>query len=440
MKIPLVALVGLPNAGKSTLFNKILEIRKALTHPVAGTTRDRHYGLTTWNGLGFYLIDTAGISNKTNSPLEKNIQKQTAIAQDEADLILLIVDGKTNISNEDLVVANKLQKTKKPVLLAVNKIDSRSTKTETAASQFRTLGLGAPILISATSGAGVGDLLDAIVDELKKIYTEPAPEESDRLKLAFIGKPNVGKSSLINALLKQDRLLVDSKAGTTRSTVDIPFEYGDKKYLLLDTAGVKKKWKQDVDIEAAAAMQSLRTIPQVDVALFVIDASTDMTFQDQAIAQEILEQNKTIVLVINKVDLLSEEEKNSLLDRLPDYLPQLWWAPVVFTSSKVGHGLVKMLELAQSAFAAGNRQIDNDLLDQFLDDVLRKHTPEKMQDERDPKIYNLKQIATNPPVFKLTVNLPSAIAPGWKKFFEKQFRLKFGFEGTPVVFKYIRKN
>ncbi len=439
MKTPLVAIIGLPNAGKSTLFNKILEIKKALTHEEAGTTRDRHYGLTSWNGLSFYLVDTAGIA-KPNSPLEKNIQKQTAIALEESDLIMLVVDGKTPVSSQDLAVATRLNRSGKPTVLAASKIDNRSNRVVTMAADYARLGLNQPILVSGVNGTGVGDLLDDVVTKLKATFGDVHEEEdAGRLKVAFIGKPNVGKSSLINALLKQERLLVDSKAGTTRSTVDIPFEFKDRKFVLLDTAGVKKKWKQDIDIETAAAMQSLRTIPKVDVALFVVDATTDMTFQDQAIAEEIIHQNKSILIVINKIDLLDRETRDRFIDRLPDYLPQLWWAPVVFTSAETGEGLEKMLELAQASYDATNKEIDIAALDNFYEKIVREHKPGKMDDEREPKLYNFKQVGTNPPIFKLTVNFPSAIAPAWRKFFEKQFRLEFGFEGTPVVFKYAKR-
>ncbi len=439
MKTPIVALIGLPNAGKSTLFNKILEVKKALTHDEAGTTRDRHYGLTAWNGLNFYLVDTAGVA-RPNSPLEKNIQKQTEIAMEEADMIVLVADAKTPISNQDIGIGAKLNRSKKPVVLAANKIDNRSIRLVTAASEYARMGLGDPILVSAVNGTGLGDLLDKITDELKKMFGEAKEEEPVGLKLAFIGKPNVGKSSLINALLKQDRLLVDSKAGTTRSVVDIPFEFKGEKFVLLDTAGVKKKWKQDIDVETAAAMQSLRTIPRVDVALFVLDVTTDLTFQDQAIAQEILAQNKSLIIVLNKIDLLTKDQRDTFLDRLPDYLPQLWWTPVIFTSATEGEGLEKMLELAQSSFASTTREIDNTELDAFMAKILTEHMPGKMDDERAPKIYNLKQLGVNPPIFKMTVNFPSAIAPAWRKYFEKQFRLKFGYEGTPIVFKYQKRD
>jgi GTPase len=447
MKIPLVAIIGLPNAGKSTLFNKILERKKALTHPEAGTTRDRAYGLTTWNGLSFYLIDTAGLADTANSELEKNIQKQTAIALEEADLILLVADGKTHVSTKDLVVGSRLSKSGKPIVLAINKIDSRSARVDAQAQAYLKLGLGEPFLVSSMSGTGLGDLLDEITKKLKKEFDGVLEEEPDRLKLAFIGKPNVGKSSLINSLLKTDRLLVDSKAGTTRSTVEIPFstkggsasggEY--TKFLLLDTAGVKRKWKQDVDVEAAAAMQSLRSIPRVDVALYVVDASAEITFQDQAVASEILDRQKGVVIILSKIDKLNQEEREKLLDTLPNYLPQLWWAPVVFTSSVTGEGLDKMLQLAQEVFLNQKREIDNAELDSFLEKILKKHMPGKMQDQREPKIYNLKQVDVSPPVFKITVNIPAAIAPAWRKFLEKQFRMQFGFEGTPIIFKYLKR-
>jgi GTPase len=436
-KIPLVAIIGLPNAGKSTLFNKILEQRKALIHEQAGTTRDRHYGLASWNGRSFYLIDTAGIVNRPDSPLEKNVQKQTAIALSEADMVILIADGKTPVSAGDFAVAKRLSRSKKPVILAVNKIDSRSAKTVSSASDYQRLGLGEPILVSATSGAGLGDLLDSIISKLKIETT--AFEDPQRLKIAFVGKPNVGKSSLINKLLKEERLLVDKTAGTTRSTIDIPFEFESRKYLLLDTAGIKKKWKQDFDIEAAAAMQSLRTIPQTDVIVLILSASEPVTFQDQAIASEVIQRSRPVVIALNKADLLSLEQKDSLLDRLPDFLPHLWWAPVVFTSALNGEGLVQMLKLAWKCRKSSEKEIEAAELDSFLDEIIKRHMPGKMSDQRAPKIYNIKQVSIRPPVFKMTVNFPAAIASAWKKFFEKQLRLKFGFEGTPIVILYAKR-
>jgi GTPase len=439
MRIPLVAIIGLPNSGKSTFFNKVLERRTALTHQDAGTTRDRAYGLTSWNGLSFYLVDTAGIVQRPDSPLEKNIQKQTAIAQEEADLIILMVDGKSIPASQDLAVAHRLQKTRKPVILVVNKIDVHSAKSAANGESFRKLGLGKPYMTSSINGSGMGDALDAITDILKKQFTGEADEHKGRLRVAFVGKPNVGKSSLINKLLGEDRMVVDSKAGTTRSTVEIPFEKGGQKYVLLDTAGIKKKWKQDIDIEAAAMMQSLRTIGNIDVALFVVDSLERMTAQDQIIMQKVLEQNKPVVVLLNKADELTEDQQQKRLDILPDYFPQLWWAPVVFTSGKAGTGLDMALKLASESYAAANREIDNAELDSFLDNILRNHMPGKIEDQRAPKIYNIKQVAVRPPIFRVLVNFPNAIAPAWKKLLEKQFRLKFGFEGTPVIITYARK-
>ena len=435
-KIPLVAIIGLPNSGKSTFFNKVLERRSALTYPEAGTTRDRAYGLTAWNNQAFYLIDTAGIVQRPNSNLEINIQKQTAIAQEEADLIVFLVDGQTNVSSMDLQIASRLNQSGKPVVLGVNKVDTRNTKTLTAAQAYQKLGLGEPFMVSSVNGVGMGDLLDAVVAKLPQHSPIDAAEG---LKIAFVGKPNVGKSSLINALLKQERLLVHDKAGTTRSTVEIEFTHQDQKFILLDTAGIKKKWEQDSDVEAAAAFQSIRTINQTDVALFVLDASLELTFQDQVIAQNILEQRKPVVILLNKVDLLNDKQKDELLDQLPNYLPQMWFVPVLFVSAKTSQGLDLLLKFAQQAFAAGNKEIPAEELDQFLEKILEEKMPGKMEDQRAPKIYNLKQIGTNPPIFKMTVNFPAAVATAWKKWFEKQFRLKFGFEATPIDIKYIRK-
>ena len=439
MNIPIVAIIGLPNSGKSTFFNKVLEVKKALTYPVAGTTRDRAYGLTTWNGLQFHLVDTAGIVLNPNSDLEKNIQRQTRIALEEADLILLVVDGRTLPSQQDQVIAQQLKRSKKPVVLSVNKIEVRNAKTEEAGENYRKLGLGELFMMSSLNGSGVGDVLDEIVTKLKPKFGDQNIEESLDLKLAFVGKPNVGKSSLINALLKQDRLIVHDAAGTTRSTVEIPFEYEQEKYILLDTAGIKRKWKQDVDVEAAAAFQSLRTISRIDVALFVIDASQDITVQDQVVMDEILDQNKSVVMVLNKIDLLSEEERQKLLDRLPHYFPQLWWAPVVFTSANNGQGLDLILKFAMENSKKDAMEISQEELDLFMEKMTKNHMPGKMDDQREPKFYNIKQVGIKPPTFKLTVNFPAAIAESWKRFFEKQFRLKFGFEGAAVVIKYVRK-
>jgi GTP-binding protein len=440
MRIPLVAIIGLPNSGKSTFFNKVLSSRKALTYPEAGTTRDRAYGLTVWNGLSFYLIDTAGIVGNPDSELEKNIQKQTNLALNEADLIILVVDGKTNPSNKDFGVARKLSTSGKPIVLAANKIDAHNTKTATMVSQYIKMGLGEPKAMSSVNGSGVGDVLDEIVSKLQKEFGAEAQNQPEGLKITFLGKPNVGKSSLVNALLKQDRMLVHHEAGTTRSTVEVPFEHDNKKFLLLDTAGIKRKWDQDSDVEAAAAFQSIRTLNQTDVALFVLDASSDITVQDQIIARNILEQEKSVVVLLNKIDLLDETGRDKVLTRLPHYFPQLWFAPVLFLSAKTGEGVDQLLKFAESTFASANRELETEELDQFLEKILAESMPGKMDDQRAPKIYNIKQIGTKPPVFKMTVNFPAAIAQSWRRWFEKQFRLKFGFEGTPIVVKYAKKS
>jgi GTP-binding protein len=439
MKIPLVAIIGLPNSGKSTLFNKILERRAALTYPEAGTTRDRAYGLTSWNGFSFFLIDTAGIVNKPESELEKNVQKQTAIAREEADLILLVVDGKTPPTSKDLPIAAELNRTGKPIVLVANKIDARNTKSESSAQEYQKLGLGTVFPTSAVNGVGVGDLLDQIVLELKEKFEQKTAEEPTGIKVAFVGKPNVGKSSLINSLLKQERLLVHDKAGTTRSVVEVPFTHQGTDFVLLDTAGIKKKWQQDSDVEAAAAFQSIRTITQTDVVFFVVDASSDITVQDQNIASDILDAGKAVVIILNKIDLLDKETQDNFLDRLPNYLPQMWFVPVLFTSTSTGQGIDLLLKFAVDVLNTSKKEVDQSEMDQFLQKIMAENMPGKMEDQREPKIYGIKQIGISPPTFKLTVNFPAAIANSWKRWFEKQFRLKFGFEGTPIFIRYLKK-
>ena len=451
MNIPLVAIIGLPNGGKSTFFNKVLSRRAALTYPEEGTTRDRAYGLTEWNGMAFYLIDTAGIRKQPDSELEKNIQKQTQIALDEADLIILVVDGKTEPSSKDFAVTKKLSQKDIPVVLAANKIDSRSAKTETSVSQYMKLGLGDPLAMSSVNGSGVGDVLDEVVEKLNPKFAIRNSKISDSgLRIAFLGKPNVGKSSLVNALLKEDRMLVHHEAGTTRSTVEIPFsawggsasggEPTEHKFLLLDTAGIKRKWDQDTDVEAAAAFQSIRTLNQTDVALFVLDANGEITVQDQIIGQNILDQEKSVIVLLNKIDLLDAAAKDRLLTKLPHHFPQLWFAPVVFVSAKTGEGLDQVLKLAQKAYASACKELSSEELDNFLEKILEEKMPGKKDDQRAPKIYNIKQIGSHPPVFKMIVNFPAAVAEAWKKWFEKQFRLKFGFEGTPIKIRYAKRS
>jgi GTP-binding protein len=439
MYTPFVAIIGLPNAGKSTFFNKVLRTRKALIHNEAGTTRDRHYGLTEWNEVSFYLIDTAGLNNRPDSDLEKSVQKQTQIAIDQADAIIFVIDGKQEVSSDDFAIAKKLKRSKKIILLALNKFDSRGKNTESKKEQFQKLGLNDPFLISSLNGSGIGDLLDELTIQLKKKFSNNRQTTLQGIKLAFVGKPNVGKSSLINSLLKEDRLIVSPIAGTTRSTVDVPFDYRDTKFILLDTAGIKRRWKQDSDISAAAAFQSIRTMSQVDVALLVLESSEHITVQDQMVASQIIEQNKPAVILLNKSDLLTPEEQSALLDRLPDYFPQLFWAPVVFTSALEKTNLTKILDLAIESYKKEQVEIAQELLDEFLQKILLKNFPGKIDDQRAPKIYNLKQIGTKPLEFKLTVNFPAAISTGWRRYFEKQLRLKFDLFSTPVKVRYFKR-
>lgn len=439
MNFPLVAIIGLPNSGKSTLFNKILENRQALIHPTAGTTRDRAYGCTSWNGFEFYLVDTAGIA-RASSDLEKNIQKQTDIALNEADLILLVSDGTTDPGNQELQIATRLTRSRKPTLSVVNKIDVQNAKTISSAEQYRKLGLGQPFSVSAVNGSGIGDLLDEIVKKLNSQFEIRNSKITDYgLRIAFIGKPNVGKSSLINTLLKQERLIVDKKAGTTRSSVEIPFAFHGTNFTLIDTAGIKRKWKKDFDVETAAANQALRMIQAVDVVLFVLDASASLTTQDQAIARKIVEEQKPTVVVLNKTDLIGTRTQETVLARLPDYFSSLWWAPVVFVSAKTGLNLDVCLKLAQIAYEKSRQIIPQETLDEFFDQAVKTNIPGKMDDQRAPKLYNLKQTGSNPPQFTLTVNFPAAIATPWKNKFEKQFRLKFDFQGTPVLINYRKR-
>jgi GTP-binding protein len=434
MREALVAIVGEPNAGKSTLLNKILEERIALTSNVAGTTRDRFYAPTFWNGIDFTLVDTAGIVLDQRDELEKNVQKQVDIALQEADLILYVLDGKKGPEALDRNVLLKLRKKKKDVIVVINKIDSPKKNLETV-DQYRFTGFKEIVAVSSVAGIGTGDLLDLITKNLEARGYTKYEKDPTEISVSLVGKQNVGKSSIFNKVLGEERVVVSNVPGTTRNVVDTDITYKGKKIKFLDTAGLKKKDKNQALPDIYATFQTIRAMHKSDVCILVIDSSIGITQQDQRIAGEIVEAGKGLIVVANKTDLLSEKEQLKLEGNLPDFFEFLWWAPAVPVSAKTGEGISTMLDFVLQIEENRHKQIDPEELTKFFKSKVKQREPQRQRDERIPKVYSLSQIATNPPVFKMMVNEPSAISMQFRKFLQNSIIKELGFWGTPVLLK-----
>lgn len=431
----LVAIVGEPNVGKSTLFNRIISRREALTSNISGTTRDRFYASTSWNGVDFSLIDTGGIADGQKGQLEKEVQKQVQIALSQADIILYVLDGSKPPRSAEKKILKMLRGQKKDIVLAVNKIDSPRA-VQTKATEYKFTGIKQIFAVSAISGLNVGDMLDSISTILKrKGFGKTAEEQRGITDVSIVGKPNVGKSFLFNSIIGEERVVVSDIPGTTRNVIDTCIEYQGKNIRLLDTAGLKKHEKRGEVPDIYAGIQAVRAIRKSDVCVLVIDAKAGITQQDQKIADEIVQAGKGLVLAANKIDLLSEKEKLGLGRRLPDYFPFLWWAPAVPVSAKTSEGIFKILDYAIEIKANREKKVSDGQLKIFLEAKLRDRKPQRVRDERIPKIFSLTQTGSNPPVFSMLVNKPSAIPMQFRKYIQNSIIKDLGFWGTPVFLR-----
>lgn len=430
----LVAIVGEPNVGKSTLLNKIVSERVALVSNVAGTTRDRFYAPSSWNGVDFILVDTAGIILEQREELEKNVQKQVDIALKEADLILYVVDGKKNPETFNRSVLSKLRKQKKEIILVVNKVDSPKKLGEKT-GEYAFTGFKKIFACSAVSGSGIGDLLDEIAGILTKEGFGKIEKDRSEIAISIVGKPNVGKSSMFNKILGEERVVVSSVAGTTRNVIDTDITYKDQKIKILDTAGLKKKEKRAELPDIYAALQTMRAIRKSDICFLVIDGEAGITQQDQKIAGEIVDAVKGLVVVVNKTDLLKPAELKNLQNNLADIFPFLWWAPIVPISAKSGTGIDTVLDYALKIKVNRKKEIDNQTLSEFFSKKNLQRQPQRIRDERVPKVYSLHQVDVDPPVFMMTVNEPSAISMQFRKFIQNSIVKELDFWGTPVILK-----
>ena len=431
---PLIAIVGRPNVGKSTLFNKIAGKRISIVEDTPGVTRDRVYVDCEWCGKAFTLIDTGGLELKSTDEMWRHIKAQAELAIDMADVIIFVVDGKTGITVDDEQVAGYLRRSRAPVVLAVNKLDNNEKDT---IYDFYALGFGEPYAVSAEQGKGIGDLLDAVLSDVE---SSEKGEESEALKIAIVGKPNAGKSSITNRLLGYDRVIVSDIAGTTRDSIDTEIEINGKKYIIIDTAGMRKKGNIDKVLERYSVMRSLGSVRRSDVTVIVCDASEGLTEQDVKIAGFVHEEGKPVVFVFNKWDLIEKDNStvNEFNNKVKTELKFMDYIKPMYISAKTGKRLDNLLPYIEKVHENASRRISTGLLNEMLIDATRINEPPSKNGKR-LKIFFITQIASNPPTFVLKVNDPLLMHFSYKRYIENSLRNTFDFEGTPIKLL-VRKN
>ena len=420
-------IVGRPNVGKSTVFNRILEQRLSIVEDTPGVTRDRIYGECEWLSKTYRLIDTGGIQIE-DVPFQKEINAQVDIAIEEADVIVFLVDGRSGLSSDDEYIARLLQKSKKPVVLAVNKIDDISMINNIY--EYYALGVGDPIAVSGVHGIGIGDLLDKVVELMPEKNIE---EYEGMFRFAIIGRPNVGKSSLTNAFLKQDRVIVSDIEGTTRDAIDTVFTYNDKNYVVVDTAGIRKRGKIYESVEKYAVLRAKSAIERSDLALVVLDGSTGIIEQDKHVAGLAHEAKKGVIIVYNKWDLVDKDEKTmaNITKEIRKQFVYLDYAPIAFTSAKEGKRVETLLPLIDLVYENLNKRIKTNVLNEVILDA-QMANPAKPHNGKKLKIYYASQVSSAPCTIVLFVNDPELMHFSYERYIENKLREAFGFEGVPI--------
>lgn len=435
MSKPLVAIVGRPNVGKSTFFNRIVGQRISIVEDTPGVTRDRLYADAEWCGHSFTLIDTGGLEIKSEDVMWSHIRAQAQIAVETADVIVFMLDGKAGLTHEDYEVAAYLRKSRKPILIVVNKLDNNE---QHLLYDFYELGLGEPIGISAGQAKGLGDVLDEIVKLTGKYETE---EKEEALKIAVVGKPNAGKSSLVNKLLGYDRVIVSDIAGTTRDAIDTRIKIGDKEYILIDTAGIRRKRSVEEDLEQYSVMRSLGAVRRADVCLIVIDSSEELSEQDVKIAGYVHEQGKPSVVVMNKWDVVEKDtytiEKYNR--KLKEELKFMDYFIPTYVSAKTGKRVDNLIKLAERAYENASRRISTGLLNDVLREAILTNEPPSKNGKR-LKIYYVTEVSANPPTFVIFVNDDTLMHFSYRRYLENALRRSFDFEGTPIRLIIRNKN
>lgn len=436
---PIVAVVGRPNVGKSTLVNRLANTQDAIVHESRGVTRDRSYHDADWNGREFVLIDTGGIEPlKSDDVFSASIRDQALAAAEEADVVLLVVDGSVGVTEEDESVARMLKRVKKPLLLLVNKLDNPDREQERL-WEFYSLGLGDPRPISAHHGHGTGDLLDEIVSLLPEEQDEENPFP-DALGVAIIGRPNAGKSSLFNKIIGSDRAIVSDIAGTTRDAIDTYLEHDGKRYRLVDTAGIRKKSTVYENVEYYSMVRGLRAIDRADVALLVVDASIGVTEQDQKVANLAIERGCALVILLNKWDLLGEEhERRAVMESVDRRFTMAPWAQVLRISALTGRAVEKIWNYIDAAAAARETKISTSALNTFLTE-LREFGHTVVEGKRRLRMHYVTQTDVKPPTFTYFVNHPDLVNDSFRRYVENRMRATFGFKGTPIRLHFRAKS
>ena len=437
MSKPIVAIVGSPNVGKSTIFNRLIGERHAIVDDEAGITRDRLYAECNWLSHSFSLIDTGGIELEQR-PFQDQIRMQAEIAIDEADVIVFVTDVRLGVSNDDRLVSRILYKVKKPVILVVNKVDESSFVAD--AQEFYSLGLGEPILVSGSHGIGIGDLLNKIVSYLPKDEKE---EKSERITFSLVGRPNVGKSSLVNAILNQDRVIVSNISGTTRDSIDTPFTKDGNDYIVIDTAGLKKRGKIYESIDKYSAIRALKAIERSEIVLLVIDGDQGITEQDKHVIQYATDLCKAIIIVVNKWDLV-DKTTNSMSEftkTIRNEYKFLEYAPVCYVSAKNKSRINTIFETLVMVHNAYNTRIKTSLLNQVIQDAQMMNLAPDFNGGR-LKILYASQVDSAPPTIALFVNNPEFMHFSYQRYIENRLRSTFNFDGTPIriVLKQRRSN
>jgi GTP-binding protein len=439
--LPTVALVGRVNVGKSTLFNKIIEKNLAIVSDVPGTTRTRNIAAANWRGKQFRLVDTGGLTFSEDVPLEEDIIKQTELAIAEADLIIFVTDIQNGLLPQEIEIAKRLRtKAKnKPLILVANKADGIALHDKVYERDWRKLGLGVPMPISAVSGANLGDLLDEVYKGLGKTKLRPKKYEEEKpIRVAIMGRPNVGKSSLFNKLIGEERVIVNPLAHTTREPHDILVKEGDSLIQFVDTAGIRRKAKVSGELERLGIQKSISTINKCDIVLLVLDATEPITDQDQQLAGLLREHTRSVIIVVNKWDMAednSDEFRNDVKADIYTAFPHLKFAPIVFTSAKTEYRVHQIFPLLRQAWEARQIVLDDETLKEFLKKVTKKRLPTRGKGVRHPKVLKMTQLGYNPPMFELTIKSNTSLHISYVHYLSNRLREEFGFFAAPIVMK-----
>lgn len=436
MSLPIVAVVGRPNVGKSTLINRITQTEDAIVHEMRGVTRDRSYHRADWNGIDFMLIDTGGMAIGEGDRFQHDITSQALMACEEADCIIFLVDGHTGVTEEDQEIARILKRTKTPVILVVNKMDN--PQAEDAVWEFYALGLGDPMPVSSVHGHGTGDLLDEVVARLPE--PEPEEESDDEINVAIIGRPNAGKSSLTNRLTGVERSIVSDVAGTTRDAIDTVVEHEGKKYRIVDTAGIRRKSQIDEDVEYYGFVRSLRAIDRAEVVLLMVDATLGLTDQDQRVAGLAAERGCAMVILINKWDLIEDpNRRDEIRDDIADRMKFVGYAPVISISAMTGRSVHRIWGAIDTVYQGYSRRVSTNQLNKLLTE-LRDFGHVVSKGNKRLRLNYVTQTAIQPPVFTFFANFPEIIDDSYERYLENRIRESFDFTGTPIRLKFKRKN